>query len=62
VVRPLVRTRGRGEREGAHVVCSKRRKERKGERSVVIGHFNRHNGGESERGGSVWDVPRGGRS
>jgi hypothetical protein len=62
VVRPLARMRGRGEREGARVVCSERRKERKGECGVVAGHFNRHGGGEKEKGGLVWDVPRGGRS
>jgi hypothetical protein len=52
VVRPLARMRGRGEKEGARVVCSERRKERKGECGVVAGHFHGNGGGEKEKGGS----------
>jgi hypothetical protein len=62
VVRPLARMRSQGERDGARVVCSERRKERKGESGVVAGCFNRRGSGERERGGPVWDVPCGGRS
>jgi hypothetical protein len=62
-VRPLARMSGRGDRECARVVCSKRRKERKGERGVVVGHFNGRGGREKEKGGSpVWDTPRSRRS
>jgi hypothetical protein len=50
-VRPLARMSGRGDRECAHVVCSKRRKERKGECGVVVGRFNGRGGREKEKGG-----------